>query len=458
VREGVADTPAAEPEQDLPWFVSRMFEARELLAVTHLDDLPPEAARDRAAWERLGLRSGAAVPMVVDGAIVGVLGFGSVAREQRWSPELTSRFRLVADVIGSALARRQGEVALRAALADNERLRERLAAENVYLQGEVKEAQRFGDVVGQSPALRTTLARVEQVAATDVPVLLLGETGTGKSEAARALHAASRRAAEPFVVVDCAALAPSLVESELFGHEAGAFTGAAARRRGRLELAARGTLLLDEVGELPLELQAKLLRALEERCFERVGGTHTLHLEARVVAATNADLERAVARGRFRADLFFRLAVACVRMPPLRERRADLPELVEDALGRIAARLSVTGAPWTPGFLERLAAHDWPGNVRELHNVLELLLALGPPAELTAADLDGLLGHGSAAPCHGAAAEDRLALPGEADRLAAALGAAGGNVARAARRLGLSRSALRRRIDRHHLRPLLPRD
>jgi len=226
-------------------------------------------------------------------------------------------------------------------------------------------------LLGESEGIVEVRRRIALLAAVPTTVLVLGETGTGKGVVARALHAAGSRAARPFVHVDCAALPESLFESELFGHERGAFTGALAPRAGRAEIAADGTLFLDEVGELAPRLQAKLLRLLQERSFERVGGAALRPLRARVVAATNLELEAAARAGVFRSDLLFRLDVARIVLPPLRERRQDLPALVPALVARIAARLGVPCPPPDPGLAARLAAHDWPGNVRELENALE---------------------------------------------------------------------------------------
>jgi DNA-binding NtrC family response regulator len=240
-------------------------------------------------------------------------------------------------------------------------------------------------LIGDSEALCEVRRRIARLADLPTTVLLLGETGTGKGVVARALHAGGVRRARPFVHVDCAALPEALFESELFGHERGAFTGAVAARAGRAEAAADGTLFLDEVGELAPRLQAKLLRLLQERRFERVGGSLARPFCARVVAATNLDLDAAARAGSFRRDLLFRLDVARIVLPPLRERREDLPALVPALLARTAARLGVAPPPLAPCFAARLAAHDWPGNVRELENALERWLAGCEPAEAAAA-------------------------------------------------------------------------
>jgi len=234
----------------------------------------------------------------------------------------------VGEILANALAHRDVERALRVALEENARLRERLEAENVYLHAELDEAHDFREIVGRSPALRAILEQVRQVAATDAPVLLLGETGTGKELLARALRASGPRRDRPFVTVNCAALPMGLIESEFFGYEKGAFTGATQAKPGRFELADSGTLLLDEIGELDPSLQAKLLRALEGGEIQRLGSTVTRKVDVRIIAATNRDLRRDTREGRFRSDLYYRLSVFPIEVPPLRERRADIPLLV----------------------------------------------------------------------------------------------------------------------------------
>lgn len=235
------------------------------------------------------------------------------------------------------------------------------------------ERERFGEVVGAAESMREVFGLMERLAPTDATILIGGETGTGKDALALSIHAASKRAKGPFVVVDCGAVVGSLIESELFGHEKGAFTGAVEKRQGAFELAARGTLFLDEIGELPLELQPKLLRALETRRIRRVGGSQELSLDFRVIAASNRNLQMEVARGKFREDLYFRLAVVPVRLPPLRERRADIAVLAKALLTTIQKQLDPNAKPLslTTDVIESLTAHDWPGNVRELRNVLE---------------------------------------------------------------------------------------
>jgi len=242
-------------------------------------------------------------------------------------------------------------------------------------------------MVGDSAALARVRGRIAQVATTDSTVLIQGETGTGKELVARAIHAASARRERALVTVNCAALPRELVESELFGHEKGAFTGALQQRRGRFELADGGTLFLDEVGELPLDVQAKLLRVLQEREFERVGGTKSLRADVRVIAATNRDLQAQVGAGSFRADLYYRLNVFPIVLPPLRERREDIPRLVQHLAEKAARRLGRELEAVSPVFVERAVAHDWPGNIRELENVIERALIMSGGALLDGSDL-----------------------------------------------------------------------
>ena len=287
---------------------------------------------------------------------------------------------------GAELERLRAEEHLRVALEEVEALKNRLHAENAYLQEEIRGEHNFVEMVGSSPVLLAALRQVEQVAPTDSTVLVLGETGTGKELVARAIHNRSARRDRPLVKVNCSAISAGLVESELFGHVKGAFTGALERRTGRFELADGGTLFLDEVGDLPLETQVKLLRVLQEREFEPVGSNRTLKVNVRVIAATNRNLQEAVAEGRFRSDLFYRLNVFPLRVPPLRERRGDVPQLVMFFLARFAKELGKPVESVSRSTMERLAGYDWPGNVRELQNIIEraTVLATGRVLELGA--------------------------------------------------------------------------
>ena len=266
-------------------------------------------------------------------------------------------------------------------------LKARLEEENVYLQEEVRTEAAFGDVVGESPAILGVLASVRKVAKTDSTVLVTGETGTGKELVVRAIHDLSRRKDKLLVKVNCAALPAGVIESELFGHEKGAFTGALTRKVGRFELANGGTLFLDEVGDLPLELQAKLLRVLQDGEFERVGGTQTLKVDVRLIAATNRDLERAVSEERFRADLYYRLNVFPIAIPPLRERLEDVPRLARHFADAVRVEDGQAVGPLSADVLERLAAYAWPGNVRELQNVIERAVILSPSGRFELGDL-----------------------------------------------------------------------
>jgi len=279
-------------------------------------------------------------------------------------------------MVCSVLTRRHVDRQLRAALAEVQQLRERLECENKVLRQQTRSAIGTRRIVGQGRAIQRTLSLVERVAPTDAAVLIMGETGVGKELVAEAIHARSARAERPMVKLNCAALPATLVEAELFGREKGAYTGALSRQVGRFELAHGSTLFLDEVCELPLELQAKLLRVLQEGEFERLGSPRTIRVDVRVIAATNRDLEQAVADGRFRNDLYFRLAVFPIVVPPLRERPEDIPVLVHTIVTEIGGKMGKRFEAIDVSSLRDLQRYTWPGNVRELRNVVERAIIL----------------------------------------------------------------------------------
>jgi formate hydrogenlyase transcriptional activator len=321
-----------------------------------------------------------------------------------WLPLTTARRRLgtlnftsnqpsaydAADLGFLQLVANQVAVAVENALAfqEVEALKEQLSKEKAYLEEEVR-TEHFGEMVAVSAALRGVLKKVETVAPTGSTVLICGETGTGKELVARAVHDLSPRRDRPFVKLNCAAIPTGLLESELFGHERGAFTGAVGQRAGRFELAHGGTLFLDEVGDIPLDLQPKLLRVLQEQEFERLGGTKTIKVDVRLVAATHRDLGRMVADGRFREDLFYRLNVFPVVLPPLRERRDGIPSLVRHFTQKFARRMGRRIETIPSAAMDALVAYPWPGNVRELQNVIEraVILSPGPALRIPLSDL-----------------------------------------------------------------------
>jgi DNA-binding NtrC family response regulator len=338
-------------------------------------------------------------------------------------------------------------------------LRDRLEDENRFLRKRVDAATEGATLVGTSKALRELRRTIERVAPSDASVLLLGESGTGKGLLARLLHATSPRADLPFMQVDCGAIAASVFESELFGHERGAFTGATRMRRGPIELAHGGTLFLDEIGELPLELQPKLLRVLEDRMVLRVGATQPVAVDVRILAATNRNLEQMVARGEFREDLYFRLRVVEITVPPLRERRADVLALCESLLPRVARRAGYAVKPIAEDALARMMAYAWPGNVRELENVLERALVLGEGREIVAPDLElserapvlEPIADEESKPHDGSRPHDAVMDEIERRRLSAALAAAAGNQSHAAKALGMPRTTFINKLRRHGL-------
>jgi transcriptional regulator with GAF, ATPase, and Fis domain len=331
------------------------------------------------------------------------------------------------------------------------RVRE-LLEENVLLRNEIDEHLLMGSVIGVTRSMRSVLSNVDKVAPTDATVLITGETGTGKELIAREIHRRSRRAGGPLISVHAAALPAGLIASELFGHERGSFSGAMQRRIGRFELATRGTIFLDEVGELPSEMQVALLRVLQERTFERVGGSQTLHTEARVIAATNRDLLKMVGEGTFREDLYYRLSVFPIHIPPLRERREDIPALVEHFTRIFARRLEKPIHRISKASMARLMEYAWPGNVRELENVIERAVILASGDELVvAADVfprPGKTSRGGALPLRLEEVEKTA--------IEQALSESGGRVgghAGAAASLGLRPTTLYSKLRKHHIDP-----
>jgi transcriptional regulator with GAF, ATPase, and Fis domain len=337
------------------------------------------------APEHSGAKSGVAISVTIAERHNSALVLETFREDRPWLQRTVERLRLLAEVIAAGLHRLRLEQALR----ERESPPLRPAPAAVFLEPPPESpAQKSEMIVGESSRIRAALERVQRVAKSQMTVLLRGETGTGKELFARTIHARSGRDRYPFIGVNCAALPSSLIESELFGHERGAFTGAIAQRRGRFELAHRGTLFLDEIGDLPLDLQGKLLRVLQEKTFERLGGSHTQKVDVRIVAATHHDLEEAVANGQFREDLYYRLMVWPIRLPALRDRPEDVPALVWAIIRRRQQALhrSVKSVP--EEVMQALVRYAWPGNIRELENVLERALINSTGQVLTLLDDD----------------------------------------------------------------------
>jgi len=350
--------------------------------------------------------------------------------------------------------RKRQEQALHDALAEVERLKERLAAENAYLRAEIRSDRQFGEIVGQSQALLAVLEQVRRVAPTKSSVLLQGESGTGKEAIARALHELSPRREHPLIKVNCGAISPSLIESELFGHEKGAFTGALRQRAGFFELADGGTIFLDEVGELPAEAQVKLLRVLQEQELSRVGSEAPIRVDVRVIAATNRDLAGLVEGGGFRLDLYYRLNVFPITLPPLRERRDDIPLLAERFLADQARALGKELTGLTPRAVQLMQSYEWPGNIRELQNVIEraAILATGSVVDIPPSLVASGAAHRPLRAAQGSADDEPLTLAqAEAQhirRMLERVGWAVAGPAGAARLLGVPESTLRSRMKK----------
>jgi PAS domain S-box-containing protein len=382
-RPGVApNAPSLSPKDEFPWSMEMLLAGR-MICFGRLEDVQNSA--DRASYESRGIRAAVSVPLSVGGRTVGGVSFHMLREERAWTPETLHAMRMIASVFGAVVARSESDETLQQAMSEVERLRDQLHAESVYLRREVEDHPGTGVIIGQTPAVRPVLEQLRQVAATDSTVLLLGETGTGKELFATYLHGLSARRDRQMVRVNCSAIPTTLIESELFGREKGAFTGALARQIGRFELADHSTIFLDEIGELPADVQVKLLRVLEERQIERLGSPKAIRVNVRVIAATHRNLEQRIAEGAFRDDLFYRLNVFPIHVPPLRERIEDIPLLVWRFVTEFSKAFGKRVEAITRENMAALQRYAWPGNIRELRNVVERAMIMTTGSRLTIA-------------------------------------------------------------------------
>ncbi len=377
--DGVDATPLGPLPPQLDWFIAKLREGETLVIQDPTDDLPPEAVGEAEYVQRTGLRSHLSIPLRIGGRVIGAIAFSAFKETRNWPDDFIARVMLVGEVFAHAIARKREHEKLLAAMAEIRLLKDRLERENSYLKQavQVRPPQRL---TSRSSRFLSVVEEIKQVALTSSTVLLLGETGSGKEVLAQAIHDSSAQKDRAMIKVNCAALPASLIESELFGREKGAFTGALARQPGRFEIADGSTIFLDEVGELPLELQPKLLRVLQEGEFERLGGSKTIKVDARVIAATSRPLEQAVREGRFRQDLFYRLDVFPIEVPPLRERREDIPLLSWTFVKEFGNSMGKRIEEIAEESMSALRNYHWPGNIRELRNVIEraMILSQGP--------------------------------------------------------------------------------
>jgi Nif-specific regulatory protein len=404
------------------------------------NDLPShETFSDTVSVLKRNIRGVLAVPLEVFDRVIGVIYLESGDPESRFDEELLQLLTGIGSIAAPAL--------------DNARRMENLEEENRRLQAEINVEH---NMVGESPRMRDVYQFINRVASKDSTVLIFGESGTGKELVARAIHRGSGRSSKPCVAINCAALADTLLESELFGHEKGAFTGAIAQKKGKLEVAEGGTVFLDEIGELASLLQAKLLRVLQEREFERVGGTRTIKLDVRLIAATNRDLEEEVRKGRFREDLFYRLNVVSLRMPALRERREDISLLASYFAAKYAKRANRNVMGISPQARSILSTYEWPGNVRELENAIERAVVLGSSDLILPEDLpESIIERAEPAAGEPVNAFHDAVRDAKKQLILNAVEQANGNYTEAARMLGLHPNYLHRLIRNLNLKPLI---
>ncbi len=367
---GGARYPSIIPNKYYPWFIEKTKTGKSLYFNTK--DLPNEAERDQHTLFDMGIKSGLLIPYMEKKIYYGTIFFESHTRYKRaWIDAYSQRLKLLAEVIINALIRKQVETELREAFSEIQSLKDQLQRENIYLNKEIEIIKQQSEIIGESDEIKKILKQIQHVANTNSTVLILGETGTGKELVARAVHKMSLRKNRAMVTVNCAALPAALIEGELFGREKGAYTGAVSKQTGRFEIADGSTIFLDEIGELPMELQVKLLRVLQYGEFERLGSNKTIKADVRVIAATNRNLEQAIKKGNFREDLYYRLNVYPIKVPALRERVQDILPLTWNFIKELSIAMGKRVDIISRSNLESLRNYSWPGNVRELRNVVE---------------------------------------------------------------------------------------
>ncbi|MDD2737116.1 MAG: sigma 54-interacting transcriptional regulator [Desulfuromonadaceae bacterium] len=362
----------------------------ETFMVDDVEDLPDKFWREKKySKDQGGIKSMFYIPLRVGAEIHGLISVVSYRQKRKWIDVFIQRFRLLGEIFANALERKRSDQKMQQAFAEIEQLRDRLQVENLFLRDQIDIELKHEEIIGESDAVKKVLLQVKQVAGTGSTVLILGETGTGKELIARAIHNQSSRRERPMVKLNCAALPATLIEAELFGREKGAYTGATTRQIGRFEAANGSTIFLDEIGELPLELQSKLLRILQEGQFERLGSNDPVTVDVRVIAATNRDLTQLVKDGRFRGDLYYRLNVFPISVPPLRERKEDIPLLIWAIVKELGQTFGKTFESIPKKNMDSLELYSWPGNIRELRNVIERAMILNNGPNLVVEVLNG---------------------------------------------------------------------
>jgi formate hydrogenlyase transcriptional activator len=371
--------------KDFPWTFKMMTDGKHT-CMPLLDELPEEAAKDKETFKRLDIKSFMSLPYYIGGNPVAILSADSAKHEVLCDAAYITRLKLIGEIITGAFHRKKMEEKYQKYILERWLTDEQIRVGDFILQKETETEFKYEGIIGESIAMKHIFSRIEQVAPTDSVVLLLGETGTGKGVIAKAIHELSRRKEKKMVTVNCAALTPSLIESELFGREKGAYTGSTEMQIGRFELADKGTLILDEITELPLDLQAKLLRAIQEGEFERLGSPKTIKVDVRILALTGRNLKEEVSNGRFRQDLYFRINVFPITIPPLRERVDDIPLLADYFVSQFNRKMQKEIKNISKSLMTELTSYSWPGNVRELEHVIERAAIITPGQELFLAE------------------------------------------------------------------------